>query len=227
MKKILLLFLLTLSLPLFAEGNRFWNNDKNYMEILTVDSGLFYSPSVVNFTYGLRNVFETLRDLREIGENNDNGYYFSDTLQFQNLYNIYPVFQTGMIMNYKWLWGLQTFVFNNYYRICGFSFDVYNLTFQISTMDMGFAWYKYNWYTHKTYYNVVSFLISPITVGIMYRIKINETVETFINIGYNIQVIFGNRIWFPDDDKTVASMFGEHNFIAGLGFRFHTNKFVK
>lgn len=209
MKKLFIItILLLLSFYLFS--NRFWNNDKNYKQIITVESIISYSPSVVNYRYT---------------DDNSKGYYFSDCAQWSHLFNIYPVFQTGTILNYRWTWGLKTFVFSNLYRICGFNFDVYNLSFQISFMDIGFSWFKYEWNKKITgRNNQLCLLFSPITTGISYRMNITKYADIQINIGYSLQMIKYNKIVFPNSNVD-ASMFLEHVFNSGLGFKFYTKNF--
>lgn len=208
MKKFfILLFLLS---ALFLNANRFWDHEKNYKQILTVESVISYSPSVVNYIYT---------------DDKSKGYYFSDCIQWNHLFNIYPVFQTGTIINYVWYWGLRTFALRNMYRIFGFNFDVGNLSFRVSLMDMGFTWFKYEWNKAITdRNNQFCFLYSPITISIAYRIMLNRWVDVMVDLGYSMQLLIDNKIVFPNSNID-ASMFLDNVFNMGLGFRFYTYNF--
>jgi len=224
MKKLYLILFFAFVVMLLR-ANIFWNNEDNYKQIISVENIISYTPSVVNFVYGDYGHWEIKSKWKEIRDNKDYGYYFSDSVQWNHMFNIFPIFQTGFILKYEWFWGLKTFAFTNMYRICGFNFDVYNLSFNISTCDMGFAWYKYKWTEKLTgHNNEFCFIISPITAGISYRIKINKTVEALINCGYSMLIIIDNDIKFPNTNID-ASMLLQNSFNAGLGFRFNTKKF--
>lgn len=186
-----------------------------------MESIISYSPSVVNYVTGTH-------DTLDIIYNNDNlnfSYYFSDCAQFDHMLNLYPVFQIGTTINYRWLHGPKTFVFSNTYRVLGFNFDVYNLSFRFSIADVGFSWFKYGWNRTITgRNNQWCLLVSPITTSLAYRIKIAKNVDIMINLGYSLQVIFDNKLTFPNVNYK-ASMFLEHVFNQGIGFKFYTRNF--
>lgn len=206
-KLIIIIFTLFLTLNIFS--NRFWNNEKNYKQFLTVESIVSYSPSIVNYIYI---------------DDNSYGYYFSDSVQWTHMFNLYPFCQIGYTINYRWLWGLRTFVLSNTYRWFGLNIDIYNLTLQVAILDTGFSWFKYEWNRQITgRNNQFCLLISPITINLNYRIMLNNSIDIMINAGYSLQVIVNNKIYFPNSNVN-AKMFMEHSFNSGIGFRFYTKK---
>ena len=209
MRKILFIILFLFVLNLLIAQNRAWNNFRNYKQILTVQSLISYVPGVVNYRY----------------HDESKGYYYLDCFQWNHMFNFYPCLQIGTILSYKWLWGVETFVFSNLYRIFGFNIDIYNLTLQFSLCDIGYSWYKYEWNKEITgRNNQWCFLLNFATIHLNYRIMLNKYVDIFISVGYTVQMIFDNKIYFPNSNVDVY-MFLEHDFSSGIGFRFYTRNF--
>lgn len=222
-KLIFIICFFIIALNLFS-ANRFWNKDKQYDKnyFLSVESIISYNPSIVKYAYGSKSFFELLAFSYDLLINNDVGVYFSDSIQWQHTFNFYPCFQTGVIFYYRWFWGTETFAFANMYRWLGFNFDIYNLSIQFSFFDCGFIVYKYGWFNADLENSArINCLLSPITSGINYRIRIANNIDAMIHFSYSMQIIIPNNIMFPKKSYLEVVEFGEHVFNMGLGFRFY------
>lgn len=203
MKKIFILLLLLITVSLNA--NRFWEQRN---QLLTVDSILSYAPSIVHYW----------------DDENNRSYYFTDSIHWTHVFNFYPCFQAGVILQYEWGWANKTFTFSTLFRHTGFNFDIYNLDINFSFADVGFAVYKYGfWKPHEP--NDIKFhlLLTPVSVGINYRIRLNKWADIMIHTGYAMQFIFPNSLIFPNSSNEYYKII-ENTFISGIGFRFYTDE---
>jgi hypothetical protein len=204
MKKLLIIFLLFLTINIFSYNFNFWDKEK---EVINVENIIGYNPGISIYHYNNSSVLN---------------YYYFDSFFYNFNLNV-PIYQCGFTIYYRWVWGLETFVLNTLFRVIGFNIDIFNLTLKISLMDVGFSWYKYNWWEKFNINNTkFCFLFSLISVGFDYRIRIDNITSFIFHSSYSMQMIYNNNIQFRNDETAI--LFMEHIFNIGFGFRFNLTK---